>query len=266
MASRPTAAPDERPRVGRPPRISRQMIAEAAHEIGLEGLTLRNVADRLGVSIAALYHHVSGKDDLMRLAAEYSASRVPLPQDTGQHWAVWLYEWAAYNRDAFVAEPGLLAQYLDGAISTELIAARIDTILGALVRQGFSILEANAAYELVSSCGLGTAVSTLRARRAADAGAGLRDIQQQLLDLRERDDLPYVRELIAAVGPDGGHDTFRSQLTSVLAGIAARRGDDWRAVVALLAEDDPSPPGARPARQRRSPPGPDREAGAGAGP
>ena len=80
--------------MGRPPRISRQMIAEAAHELGLDGLTLRAVADHLDVSIAALYHHVSGKDDLMRLAAEYSAANVPIPQDVGQHWAVWLQEWA----------------------------------------------------------------------------------------------------------------------------------------------------------------------------
>ena len=107
MATSPTASPDDRPRVGRPPRISRQMIAEAAHQVGLDGLTLRAVADRLGVSIAALYHHVSGKDELMRLAAEYSAAKVPLPRDTGQHWAVWLVEWAEYNRDAFVAEWGV---------------------------------------------------------------------------------------------------------------------------------------------------------------
>ena len=69
MTGAAPAAPDRRPRVGRPPRISRAMIAEAAHELGLEGLTLKAVADHLGVSIAALYHHVSGKDDLMRLAA-----------------------------------------------------------------------------------------------------------------------------------------------------------------------------------------------------
>ena len=62
-------------RLGGRPRISRQMIAEAAHELGLDGLTLRAVADHLDVSIAALYHHVSGKEDLMRLAAEYAAAR-----------------------------------------------------------------------------------------------------------------------------------------------------------------------------------------------
>ena len=137
-------AEDERPRVGRPARINRQMIAEAAHDLGLDGLTLRAVADHLGVSIAALYHHVSSKDDLMRAAAEYSASRVPLPEDRGQHWAVWLVEWATYTRAAFLAQPGLLSQYLDGAVSAETIASNVDHILGHLVQQGFTILEADA--------------------------------------------------------------------------------------------------------------------------
>jgi AcrR family transcriptional regulator len=232
-----TTSPDDRPRVGRPPRISRQMIAEAAHEIGLEGLTLRAVADRLGVSIAALYHHVSGKDELMRLAAEHSAARVPVPQDRGQHWAVWLYEWAAYNRDAFVAEPVLLSQYLEGAIARESIAERVDAVLGVLVRQGFTILEASEAYDLVSALGLGVAVGMLR-RRAAERGGVPHGLADDPGPTAGTADLPYVRHLLAAVGSEGGHDGFRSQVTSVLVGIAARRGDDWRVVAALLAGDD----------------------------
>src|SRR3954451_24175456 len=123
------------PQVGRPPRINRQMIAEAAHELGLEQLTLKAVAEHLDVSIAALYHYVSGKDDLLQLAAEYAASRVPLPEDHGQHWAVWLLDWATYNRDVFIARSGLLEQYLEGAISAETIAPRVDAIMGVLVRQ-----------------------------------------------------------------------------------------------------------------------------------
>src|SRR4051812_40854192 len=102
------------PQVGRPPRINRQMIAEAAHEIGLEQLTLKAVADHLDVSIAALYHYIDGKEDLLRLAADHAAAQVPLPEDHGQHWARWLLEWAVYNRDVFLARSGLLAQYLEG--------------------------------------------------------------------------------------------------------------------------------------------------------
>lgn len=230
-----TASSHDRPRVGRPPRISRQMIAEAAHEVGLEGLTLRAVADRLDVSIAALYHHVSGKDELLRLAAEQSASRLPLPRDRGQHWAIWLYEWAAYNRDAFVSEPALLGQYLDGAITSESIARRVDGVLDLLVRQGFSIVDASAAYDLVSSLGLGMAVTTLRARRDADTGADPR-LVGGIAAGADAGDLPRVRELAAAVAGEDDDDPFRSHVTTVLAGLAARRGEDWRAIVRLLAD------------------------------
>lgn len=235
MASPARESSEPRPKVGRPPRINRQMIAEAAHELGLDGLTLRDVADHLDVSIAALYHHVSSKEDLMRLAAEYSAARVPRPEDRGQHWAVWLYEWAVYNREAFLARPGLLAQYLDGAISAQTIAGNVDLILGVLVRQGFSILEANAAYELVISYALGTAVSTIREREADKAGRAVLATEEQLAAYRESGALPHVRRLVDAIVREG-RPPFHSQVATVLGGIALRQGRDGAEIDALLAE------------------------------
>src|SRR5690606_37828697 len=88
-------------RVGGPPRIDRAAIARAVTEIGLDEVTVKRVADHLGVSVPGLYHHVRGRDDLLRLAAEHSLARLRLPEDRGQHWAVWLREWARYARAAF---------------------------------------------------------------------------------------------------------------------------------------------------------------------
>jgi AcrR family transcriptional regulator len=219
--------------VGRPPRINRQMIAEAAHELGLEQLTLKAVADHLGVSIAALYHYVKGKDDLLRLAAEYAASRVPLPEDHGQHWAIWLLEWATYNRDVFLARQGLLAQYLDGAISPESIAPNVDTILGVLVRQGFTVTEANATYELVSSCALGTAVATIRERQSARAGRSVAAAYRRLVRQRKADDLPYLRALLEEADA-GVRRPFEENVATILIGVAIRRGDDWHEIEAKV--------------------------------
>jgi AcrR family transcriptional regulator len=211
------------------------MIAEAAHARGLEGLTLRDVADDLGVSIAALYHHVTSKDDLMRLAAEYSAARVPLPIDTGQHWAVWLYEWAEYNRDAFRAQPGLLAQYMEGAIPAEAIAGNLEAILAALVRQGFSVTEANDAYELVSACALGTVVVAIRERDVAAEGHGSAEALRQVVASRGPDALPHLRHLLDEVTA-AGRPPFHRRIATVLYGIAVRRGDDPRRIDELLAD------------------------------
>jgi AcrR family transcriptional regulator len=216
-------------KVGRPARISREAIAEAANEIGLSDLTLRAVADRLGVSIASLYHHVDGKDDLLRLAAEYSAARRPIPRDQDQHWAVWLLEWGLYNRDAFVAEPALLGQFMDGAIRADVIADNTDAILALLMNQGFTAGEAQSAYQLVSACALGSAVQAIREQRAAAAGRRAAKEYRRVLAERDPEDLPHLRALLAeaAVTPLEG---FESRLTTLLAGIAARRGDDWSAI------------------------------------
>jgi AcrR family transcriptional regulator len=242
MAPPSSAAPGARPRLGRPPRISRELIAEAAHELGLDGLTLRAVAEHLGVSIAALYHHVSSKDDLMRLAAEYSVARVPLPEDRGQHWAVWLAEWADYNHDAFLARPGLLAQYLEGGIAAETIAGNVDTILGVLVRQGFDVLDANAAYELITSCAIGLAVAAIRERAASGAGESIRDAHRRLLRERGPDELPHLRALHRAIA-DHGRAPLRAQVTTVIRGITAQRGLRWAPVRAALDEGLDAGPG-----------------------
>jgi TetR/AcrR family transcriptional regulator, tetracycline repressor protein len=39
-------------------------------EVGLDGLTMRNLAKKLGVKAASLYWHLRGKQDLLRLLAE----------------------------------------------------------------------------------------------------------------------------------------------------------------------------------------------------
>jgi AcrR family transcriptional regulator len=218
--------------VGRPPKINREMIAEAAHELGLADLTLRGVADRLGVSVAGLYHHIDGKNDLMRLAAEHGARRTATPHDRGQHWAVWLREWAHYNRRAFTAEPELLGQFLEGAISADAIADNADSILGLLVREGFTVEEADAAYDLVSSYAVGSAVIAIRERRAASEGRPFDVEYERVLSKRAPDELPHLRALVRSM--TGRRGSFEEAITTVLAGIAARRGESWEAVRSAL--------------------------------
>jgi AcrR family transcriptional regulator len=192
------------------------------------------VADRLGVSVTGLYHHIADKDDLMRLAAEYSANRVPLPEDHGQHWALWLLEWATYSYESFLAQPGLLGQYLEGAISAEAIAEKIDAMLGPLMRQGFAVGEANTAYILVNSCALGSAVQAIREQQAAKGGRASLAEHHGVLAQHAPDELPNLR-LLVAESSLGLWPSFESQLATVLIGIVTRRGEDWASIPELQA-------------------------------
>ena len=227
----PDTAPAESTRrpVGRPPRISREQIAVAANEVGLEGLTLKALADHLGVSIAALYHHVSSKDEVIRLAAELSALRLPRPEDRGQHWAEWLLEWARYIRDAFVHEPALVGQYLDGGITAEVMIGNLDRIMGLLLREGFSAIEAMTAFDAVSGFALGTALGELRAARLGVGNlAAPADPDSPALA-----DLPNLRRLVSEVAKRP-FPSFEDRLVLTLTGIATARGldpDEPRTVV-----------------------------------
>jgi len=216
-----------RRKAGRPPRISRAMIAETAHELGLEGLTLKAVADHLGVTVAALYHHVSGKEDLMRVAAEESTRAIPLPVDRGQHWAQWLLEWAHYNFAVFNAQPGLLGQYLEGAIRPESVVHNLEAILSVLVREGFSVADANAAYELVTSCALGSFVGARWERASAGDDADVATTYRRIVAAAPKRQLTHVRRLLNPKSVTR-RPTFDERIETVLRGIAVQHGRRWR--------------------------------------
>src|SRR4051812_1384207 len=62
-----TVSPGERRR-GRPPRSFENIVSVAADlvdELGVDGLNMRLLAERLETGTATLYRHVTGKDELM---------------------------------------------------------------------------------------------------------------------------------------------------------------------------------------------------------
>jgi AcrR family transcriptional regulator len=225
----PMITDPETPRRGRPPRINRAMIAEAAHEIGLDGLTLRAVADRLDVSIAALYHHVSGKEDLLRMVAEESTRAVPLPVDEGQHWAQWLCDWAHYNHDIFAAQPGLLEQYMGGAVGLDAVVHNLDRILDVLVREGFEVGDANTAYSLVSSCAIGAVVGEHWEGAAGQEDGDFATAFRRVVAAAPKRQLTRVRQL-AKTKRLSRRESLDRRIDIVLEGIAAEYGLAWQPV------------------------------------
>lgn len=220
----------QRPKVGRPARLDRAMIARAAHEIGLDRVTMKAVADRLGASVPGLYHYVEGRDDLMRLAAEYAASQMEIPVDRGQHWTEWLLEWARYSHDAFLAQPALLGQFINGSVGVERMVVHIDAVVGVLTGQGFTAAEAADAYRLVSQCALGAAVGEIREAEAASAGRPAIAEYHRVLAQQPPDALPHLRKLVATYGAGAG---FTDGIVTVMVGIAVRRGEPWEPILAL---------------------------------
>src|SRR4030081_2870696 len=59
-------------------RVALQLLDEE----GLDGLSMRRLAQRLGVTAASLYWHVRDKDELLALLAEAISAEVRLPDPT----------------------------------------------------------------------------------------------------------------------------------------------------------------------------------------
>jgi TetR/AcrR family tetracycline transcriptional repressor len=69
--------------------LDREQVVRAAlellDEVGLDGLTMRSLADRLGVQAASLYRHVRDKEDLLALLADEISGEISIEED-GRPW------------------------------------------------------------------------------------------------------------------------------------------------------------------------------------
>ncbi|MEV4474621.1 GntR family transcriptional regulator [Nonomuraea sp. NPDC049504] len=92
--------------------LTRERIVRAAVEIadedGLEELTMRGLATRLGVATMSLYRHVGGKDDLVMLMVGAVIGDFPLPQEAPEGWRAAMEiaartQWAVYRAHPWVA-------------------------------------------------------------------------------------------------------------------------------------------------------------------
>jgi AcrR family transcriptional regulator len=82
---------------------------EIVHEAGVEGLTMRGLADRLDVSVAAAYKHVDDKPTLLRIAAAELFSRVEGADVDGDDWIVRVRLLMTRFYDVMSAYPGMSA-------------------------------------------------------------------------------------------------------------------------------------------------------------
>ena len=76
-------------------------------EHGPDGLTIRAVADVLGVTPMALYHHVEHKAALVTLLVDAALKEQPLPVPRGVDWRHDLLEMARWTRVTTTAHPGI---------------------------------------------------------------------------------------------------------------------------------------------------------------
>ncbi|MDQ0745615.1 AcrR family transcriptional regulator [Clavibacter sp. B3I6] len=140
-------------RVGRPARVSRRLIAEAALEVGLSTLTLTSLAQRLGVDHSTLYRHVASRDDIVLLACDTALAAMDWPlvpdspadvlaaPDDGS-WRAYLEQAVERVWDMYDRHPGLASAIHHLETAPDQVVLRFTGAIRDLTRMGFPEAEA----------------------------------------------------------------------------------------------------------------------------
>ncbi|MGW2638720.1 TetR/AcrR family transcriptional regulator [Streptomyces sp. NPDC001348] len=128
--------------MGRPrtPLLDRRRIGAAALRLADEkgALTIPALAKALGVAPSALYHHVSGRDEIISLMREELALTTSGVEDWSQPWEQTLESWARSYLSAFAAHPGAVPLLATGTVAEPFMHAMYEKVAELLLTAGFA--------------------------------------------------------------------------------------------------------------------------------
>lgn len=127
-----------------------QRAIELADAGGLADLTMRRLAEELGVEAMSLYHHVPNKDAILDAMIDVVFAEVELPR-AGDDWQLAMRRRADSMRATLLRHRWALALMESRRAPGPANLAHHDAVLGCLRNAGFSIELTAHAYALLDS-------------------------------------------------------------------------------------------------------------------
>jgi AcrR family transcriptional regulator len=166
--------------------LDRRSIVAAAIELGDEtgiaSVTVRGVADHLGVTPMALYRYVGGKEDLLDQVADELYAEFAVVTRAGDWWQT-LARIAHAGRSTLLAHPWAVPLFSRPAAGPHAAAAG-RSVIDALRDAGFSEPETNELHEQLTHMGLALVAAELHGRRNRAAFERGLDLLRAGLDAR----------------------------------------------------------------------------------
>jgi AcrR family transcriptional regulator len=188
-------------------RLSRELVLQTAiaraDAGGLEALSMRTLADELGVAPMALYRHVANKDDLVDAMIDVVFSEIGLPSG-GADWKTAMRQRAAALRDVLDRHRwaiGLMeSRWRPGPANLR----HHDAVIGKLRAAGFDVAMAAHAYSLLDSYIYGFTLTKMNL--PFDAGPEVADVAERMLEPFPAHEYPNLVEFIAEHAMKPGYD------------------------------------------------------------
>jgi len=133
--------------VGKPPRrrrprgsLTREQVVDAAlayaDEHGLDGLSMQNLAGRLGCGVMTIYGYVQDKDDLLDAIAQAGMRDLRLARPLPDTPAAILLAWGRALRSTLIQHPSLPMIFLARTVIGPGIFRGVEALLGRLAAAG----------------------------------------------------------------------------------------------------------------------------------
>jgi TetR/AcrR family transcriptional regulator, tetracycline repressor protein len=214
-------------------RLSRDLIVQTALTqidlSGLQGLSMRSLAQELGVEAMSLYRYVHGKEDLLEGVVAFLMTDLTarLAEAEGEHWQTFLQTVAHAVRQIATDHPRAFplvatrhpaAPWLRPPLRSVEV---VDTFLRALLRNGFTDGRAVNAYRAFSSFLLGQLLLQA-AVQGAETGPAEEPIDEGGAAVPEGDGdvsldiAPEVQRLRPLLSEDRSDEEFEVSLEALL--------------------------------------------------
>ncbi|CAM5552260.1 tetracycline repressor, C-all-alpha domain protein [Streptomyces tanashiensis] len=199
--------------MGRPrrPLLDRERITTTALEIVDEQgeFSVPQIAKRLGVQTASVYHHVDGRDGIVELLRERVAAAIDGATLEREPWDAAMAAWARSYRAAFAAHPRTIPLLTTSPVRAPKVLAQYEHAVGRLLDAGFALPDVMPVIIALENIVLGSALDmaapeamweladeTATPRLARALGAAPEGRSDQAFELALTGYLDHVRTLL----------------------------------------------------------------------
>ena len=203
--------------------LSRQRLLRGAIAIadaaGIGSLTMRSLAQELGVKPMSLYHHVANKEEILDGIIDVVFSEIELPPDDAD-WRSAMRHRAISARSALARHPWAIPLMESRTNPGPATLRQHDSMIGTLRRAGFSMQMNAHAYSLLDSYVYGFALQ--EANLPFDGPDTVPDGAEAILAQFPSEEYPHLAELatehVLQPGYDYGNE-FEFGLDLILDGL-----------------------------------------------
>jgi AcrR family transcriptional regulator len=203
--------------------LSRERVLLAALRLadaeGLEALSMRNLAQELGVKAMSLYNHVKNKDDLIDGIVDIVVGEIEVP-DFKLDWKTAMRRRAISAHEVLLRHPWATMPIVSRINVGPAILQYVDATLGCLHKAGFSLEMADHIWNAMDSHIYGFTLQELNFPVEAENYSGA---AKEGLALIPAEQYPYMNDLTHEVIEkryDGLHN-FEFGLDLILNGLEA---------------------------------------------